>query len=176
MAKTTVEKIRKLSQEAAAKKVQEEHDRIQKTVDADLEVLEKILAMVKDRLVYKEMEAPYQRGRKMYVVVTEQIVLQDYANRPEYGSGTEIKRTDGGYYSYPHIVIRVNGHTYYHASDLIAKYKLEAAKAMEKADAERDAASRRKAAIDSLSDLEPVIKELMLNYQKHLGVGGPDNT
>jgi hypothetical protein len=166
----TVDKIRKMSQEAAAKKAAEENERIQKNVDKDLAVLETILAMVKDRLIYKEQEKPHTR-RKMYVVATEEIILHDYANRPEYGTGTEIKQIEGGYYSYPHTLIKVNGHAYYHASDLITKYKYEAQKAMEKLDQERDAARNRIEAVQSLEDLEPMIKELMINYQKHLGIG-----
>lgn len=163
----TVDKIRKLAKEAADKKVAEENDRIQQGIRSDLVTLEKILSMVKDHLVYKEVKPSY--GRTTYVVVTEEIVLEDYANKPKYGSGTRIERTDGSYYSYPHTVITVNGHKYYHAADLLTRYKFDARKAMEKAEQEYEAARHRKEAIDDLEGLEPLIKELMLNYDKHLG-------
>lgn len=165
----TADKIRKLTEKAAADKLAEQQKKLESDVNEDIKVIEKILAMVKDRLVYKEVKKPYS-NKTDYVVVTEDIVLEDYSNKPEYGYGTEIKEIEAGYHGYRHTVIKVNGHIYYHASDLIAKYKFEAQKAMEKAEAEYDAARRRKEAIDNLADLEPVIKELVLNYQKHLGV------
>lgn len=168
----TANKIRELSKKAASEKIAEQQQAIEKNVNQDIAIIEKILAMVKDRLVYKEVTKVHSR-RKTYVVVTEDIVLHDYSNRPDYGSGTEIKQIEGGYYSYPHTQIIVNGHIYLHASDLITKYKYEANKAMEKAEAEYRAAADRKEAIENLADLEPVIKELMLNYQGHLGIGPP---
>lgn len=157
-----------MSLDAATDKIKQEQERIQATVDKDIEVLDKILEMVSERLVYKEVKAKFS-SRATYIVVTEDIVLEDYSNKPEYGSGTSIKQVAAGYYSYAHTSITVNGHKYYHASDLITKYKYEAQKAMEKAQAEYDAATARKEAIDRLAGLEPVIKELMLNWNKHLG-------
>lgn len=163
----TVDKIRKMSNEAAAKKIAEENERIQKSVDQDLAVLERILIMVKDNLIYKEIKNRHS-NRSTYLVVTEEIVLEDYANKPEYGSGTSIKEVAAGYYTYRHTLITVNGHKYYHAIDLITRYKYEAAKAMKKAEAEYDAARARKEAIGDMEGLEPVIKSLMLNFNKHL--------
>lgn len=169
----TADKIRSLASKAAADKIAERQQAIEKAVNDDLEIIEKILSMVKDRLVYKEDKSPHS-NRKIYVVVTEDIVLYDYSNAPEYGSGTSIRRIGADYYNYEHTQILVNGHRYYHASDLIEKYKYEARKAMEKTEAEYNAVRARKEAIDNLSDLEPVIKELMLNYQKHLGMYAND--
>lgn len=162
------DKIRKLSLEAAEKKKSEREIEVQKLIDADIAVIERILKLVKDRLIYKEVG---QYSRKKYVVVTEDIALNDYANPSTgYSKETSIKQNDGGYYSYPHVVIRLGGHVYQYAGDLIAKYKYEADQAMKKADQEYEAAKRRKEAIDNLEDLEPVIKELMLNYQEKLGL------
>lgn len=161
------DKIRDLSKQAADKKVAEEQKKIEENVNKDIKVIETILAMVKDRLVYKKARSSSYKDT--YTVVTEEVVLQDYSNRPEYGSGTEIRQIEAGYYDYPHMQIRVNGHIYLHAVDLITAYKFNAKMAMEKAEIELDAARRRKELIESMEALEPVIKELMLNYDKHLG-------
>lgn len=161
------EKIRKLSKQAAAEKIAERQAELETNVNKDIEVIEKILEMIKDRLVYKEAKSPHS-NRVKYVVVTEDVVLHDYSNRPEYGAGTEIKQVGGSYYSHPHTQIRVNGHVYYHAKDLIEKYKFDARRAFEKLQVEYDAARDRKERIESMEDLEPVMKELMLSYQKHL--------
>jgi len=82
-----------------------------------MEVLEKILAAVKDRLVYKEVNRSDYTRRKKYIVVTEDIVLQDYSTKNDgYSVETSIKLVPASYYTYEHIEIRVNGHLYYHAS------------------------------------------------------------
>jgi hypothetical protein len=167
MSKTT-DKILKLSKKAAADKIAEQKEQLENRVSQDIKVIETILEMVADRLVYKEIGLPHS-SRKSFVVVTEDIVLQDYNTKPEYGSGTSIKRQEATYYSYPHTIIRVNGHKYYHAADLITRYKYDAQKAMEKSEAEYEAAKKRKEAIEDLEFLEPLMKELMLNYQKTLG-------
>ena len=78
--KSTADKIRELSLKAATDKAAEESKKIQERIDKDMEVLEKILAMVKDRLVYKDI-AKFSGGRQ-YIVVTEEIVLADYAADP----------------------------------------------------------------------------------------------
>lgn len=162
-----VDKIRELSKQAAAKEIAERQAKVEESVNQDIAVIEKILAMVKDRLVYKETKAPHS-NRRIYIVVTEDVVLQDYSNKPEYGSGTSIKQVEGSYYSHSHTVITVNGHKYYHAKDLIEKYKFDASMAFETLQVEYDAARDRKERLESMTDLEPVMKELMLNYHKHL--------
>ena len=170
MSKIT-DKIRKLSKEAADKKLAEEQSRSEKLVNDDLEIIERILKLVEEKLIYKEVKQLHSR-RRTYVAITEDIVLKDYATKPEgYSSGgTSITWDEGGYYSYPHTVVRVNGHVYHHAGDLITKYKHEATKAMESTEKERDAAKARKEAIEELEYLEPTIKSLMLNYQESLGI------
>jgi hypothetical protein len=160
------DKIRELSNEAAGKKLREEQQKVSERINQDLAVIEKILAMVKDRLIYKEDR---EHGRARYIVVTEEIVLDDYANPPKYGSGTRIKQVESTFYNYNHTAITVNGHSYLHAADLITKYKFDATKAMQKSEQEYDAARDRVEYIKSLEALEPTIKALMLNYQKHLG-------
>lgn len=162
------DKLRKLSKEAAVKKISEQQAEIEKRVNQDIEIIDRVLAMVKDRLIYKEVEKAHSR-RKEYLVVTEEIVLEDYSNPAQYNSGTKISWVEGGYYSYPHTEIKVSGHTYHHAADLITKYKHVANKAMEKSEAEYNAAKERKEAIENMEDLEQTIKALMLNYNQHLG-------
>lgn len=162
------EKIKALSNQVASEKLAEEQAKAEQRVAADIKIIEDILTLVKDRLIYKESEKAHSR-RKTFLVVTEDIVLHDYSNPPEHGSGTSITWQDGSYYSYPHTTIKVNGHRYYHAADLITRYKHDAAEAMKRSEQEYEAAKKRKQAIEDLEDLEGVMKELMLNYQKTLG-------
>ena len=168
-------KILKQAKDAAKQRIEKENQQTEIRISADVEVINKILEMVKDRLVYKEF-TPEHSSRKSYIVVTEEIVLQDYNNPPKYGSGTSIKQVEASYYTYRHTQIIVNGHHYYHASDLIAKYKHDANDVMKKAEKEYELARERKEAIDSMAYLEPVMKELVLNYNKHLGYLSDDPT
>lgn len=162
----TISKIREMSQKAAQEKVAAEQKRIEDTVSKDIEVLNKILEMIKDGLVYKEVKPPF--GRRSYQVVTEEVVLEDYSNKPEYGSGTKIEWNDGGYYGYPHTVIMVNGHVYSHAADMLRHYKYLAEQAMKKLNVEREAAKDRLDAVENLLVIGPAVKEIMTNYDKHL--------
>lgn len=166
---SAADKIRELSKKAAAEKIEKQQKDVENSVNKDIEVIEKILEMVKDRLIYKEY-TPANSRRKTYVIVTEDIVLEDYSNPPQYGSGTSIKHVGSDFYTYEHIAINVNGHKYYHAADLITKYRFDAKRAVEKAEAELKAANDRKYYLENMANLEPVLKDLMINHSKHLGL------
>lgn len=161
----TVNKIKTLANKAAEDRLTNERQVVEDRVNADLQIIEKILEMVKDRLVYKEVK---NLGTK-YVVVTEEMVLADYTTKPEgYSSGTtEIKEQEGSYYSVRHIQIRVNGHIYYHAQDIFTKYEWEIKQLVENSEKERDIIQAKRRALQNMKELEPFVKEIMLNHQKH---------
>lgn len=168
--KDTTSKIRDMARKAADEKIAADKAKLETAVTVDLEIIEKILAMVKDRLIYKVFSPQY--GKKTYVVVTEEMVLADYTTKNErsYSHGTAIERVEASWGASAYTRIKVNGHIYYHAGDLFTKYKEEADTAAKKAQKEWELASERKGAIEELLALEPVVKEIMLNYQKHLSV------
>ena len=160
-----VEQIRKMAKEAADERIADEKKKLEVRVNNDLEVLEQIIAMVKDRLIYKDTKDGI---KTRYKVVTEEVVLKDYATPAQYSSGTAIERVESSFYKVPHTRIKVNGHVYYHAKDIFENYKWQARKASENAEKIYEITRAREDAIKELEAIEPVVKELMLNYEKHL--------
>lgn len=161
----TVEKIKLLAAKAAKAKIDDALERAKATTDNDIATIEKILSMVKDRLIYKKVGDSWNAK---YIVVTEDIVLNDYINQAAYDRDTSISKVSRSSYDVDHILIRVGGHCYYHAQDLFKRYEWEIAKAVEKLNQERDIISRKEEALKNLKDSEPVVKTILLNYQNHL--------
>lgn len=163
----TIKKIRLVAKEAADKKFNEERKKLEDKSKEDLAILDKILKMVKDGFIYKTIGESWS---KKYIVVTEDIVFEDYTNPPKgYNSGkTGVFKQNASYYQIGDVLnIYVNGHVYYHAQDIFRRYEEELKKTMEKFEQEREIISRKQDGLKALKELEPAVKMIMLNHQKH---------
>jgi len=163
----TIKKIKALAKEAADKRFADERKKLEDSSKQDLAQLNAIIKMVEDGFIYKQVgDSSYNRK---YIVVTEDIVFEDYTNPPKgYNSGkTGIFKQEQTYYQVHGTVIYVNGHTYYHAQDIFRRYEDEIKRVTESNDRERDLIRDKKNALDNLKELEPAVKAILLNYQKH---------
>jgi len=152
--------LKRLADKAYKEKVTVEKAAIEKRYLSDKELLEQILEIVKSRLVYKEIgEYSYDR---QYVVVTEEMLLEDYTSPPKnsWGAGTKIE-AKGKY-----LTISVNGHRYQHLGELFKTYKESIDKAIEDTQWQRDKLYEQRKELKQLNEQEPKIKKMLLEYNQ----------
>lgn len=159
------DKILKLANKAADAKLKVERDKARARADADIEVIKSIVSMVKDGLVYKRVG----RFDSKYVLVTEDMVLEDYTNPADsYSKETKIETLTMQYSCGPkYLRIKVSGHQYEHAKDIFNRFKFETEKAVELASQELDKARERQRLVKKLERQTPFIKEMMIRYQEY---------
>lgn len=148
----TVKKIKAIAKKAADERFANERAKLEENSKQDLAQLDRIIKMVEDKLVYKTVGDSWN---KKYVVVTEDIVFEDYTTSPKgYSQGkTGIFKNEATYYQIAGVVIYVNGHVYYHAQDIFRRYENEVEQAIAITDAERDLVQKKKDGLKALKNL-----------------------
>ena len=157
--KNKSKKIIKLANKAFEEKIKAQQKNIKEKYELDRVVLEKIIKFVEDRLFYKKTGDSWN---PKYTVVTEEILLNDYANPAEYNRSTEISGNGNL------LKIKVSGHYYYHIANLINTYEEDIKDALEKNQWEREKLYEKSGLIEEIKKKEPLIKKLFIDYQNIL--------
>lgn len=155
--KTIEQKLTALADKAYKDKVKIEKVAIEKRYLGDKQMLEQILEIVKSRLVYKEVGDSWS---KKYLVVTEEMLFEDYTTEPKnsWNRGTKIEK-NGKYFT-----ITVNGHRYSHLGELFKTYRNDIEEAIKKNQQESDMLYEKRKTIENLEKEEPKIKQMLSDY------------
>lgn len=161
---TFEEQIREASERQLQAKREKEEEALRKKLDSEQELVEQILAKVREGNLYKRTKDSYWNHIK-YESITEETFLQDYLSESEktwHTKGVHLKDSskpcDGVY--------EVNGITYYDICWLLNDYE----KAIE--DVKRRVCDAQKKLREIQSDYEgmrdmiPGIKKMLLDWQE----------
>ena len=121
---TTAEKIQKKKEEYLEAKKEEEMKRLDSKLNREEKDVEKILEMVHDTLLYKDVSGRLSTFRK-YAIVTEEMFLADYTTVQDCGYSMGINWTsEEQLRAYPSVcVVSVNGNNYYDIRRAVERYR-----------------------------------------------------
>ena len=138
-----------------AEKQYKEIQKIKERLEQDKKVLEEAINLVNTHTLYKVVEDPYNRHKKIYKLVTEEMLKEDYLKEPKpYRShGIQFNYNyDAGYYNKG--ILEVNGEDYYDIRYALNRY--------EKAIAEKERSVNF--LFKDLSDLKKDLEALHVTY------------
>lgn len=152
-------KLLRIANKAYKEKLEKGKSEMELIFSKDKTVLKQILEIVEKRIVYKNVGENY---RPKYIVITEEILLQDYTTEREHqwSRETSIGEDKG------ELIIKVNGISYYHLSGLLKKQKEDIEKCIENNSWERGKLYEKREALKHLEEAEPAIKKIILEYQE----------
>jgi len=132
-----------------------EIQKIKERLEQDKKVLEEAINLVNTHTLYKVVEDPYNRHKKIYKLATEEMLKEDYLKEPKSYCSHGIQfdyNYDSGYYNKG--ILKVNGEVYYDIRYALNRY--------EKAIAEKE--RQVNGLFDRLSDLKKELEALHATY------------
>ncbi len=154
-----ISKIKELAYENVNKKIEEEKAATEKKINREVEIVEKILKYINNKLVYKEVG----RYSTKYILVNEQIFFEDY-NKEVDNWKKGIKICDERSRAYDPIFV-INGEYYYDIRNIIGDYRQEYKKYSEKLYSLSDSFKEIEKKVEELKRQEPAIKKMIEQYQ-----------
>lgn len=117
--KKTVDNLLEIAQKMANEKFAQEKQRVEERINDELGDVRKAVEMVRSGLCYKKID---EFGRKRYLFVTEETLIQDYLSEPK---NTYVNKgirfnVDGSKTSY---IFTVNGIYYYDMRYILNAYE-----------------------------------------------------
>lgn len=112
--KDIISKIKEKAYENVNKKLEEERKRTEEKINNELNVVERCLSYIKNKLVYKEIRKNFLPTE--YVLADEEMFFDDYSKEDGYYKGIYFSDGQG-------CLFRVNGECYYDVRNLFPKYK-----------------------------------------------------
>ena len=138
-----------------AEKQFQEIQKIKERLEQDKKVLEEAINLVNTHTLYKVVEDPNNRHKKIYKLVTEEMLKEDYLKEPKpyHPAGIQFNYDyDSGYYNKG--ILEVNGEDYYDIRYALKRY--------EKAMTEKERTLN--GLFDRLSDLKKELEGLHATY------------
>ena len=138
-----------------AEKQFQEIQKVKKRLEQDKETLKEAINLVNTHTLYKVVEDPRNRHKKIYKLVTEEMLKEDYLKEPKpyHPAGIQFDYNyDSGYYNKG--ILEVNGEDYYDIRYALNRY--------EKAIAEKE--RQVNGLFDRLSDLKKELEALHATY------------
>lgn len=159
--KDIISKIKKQAYENVNKKLEKETKEVERKINEELDVVEKILKYIKNKLIFKKIGDSWDYS---YVLVTEEIFFQDYTRKPEYNwdEGIEIKYNRKNNYE---PFIKVNGENYYDIRYIIRNYQDTFDSYKNKLQRLNESFREIENEVEELKRKEPAIKKLIEEYQ-----------
>ena len=157
-----IKDIKKELLEQAKKEVekttQEKIKQMELTLNNDIEKLERLIGEVENNLLYKS-------EKYKYILVTKEIIYEDYKKEQKYSGGGIRYNGDFKNYSY---YVSVNGEYYYHVGNVIDRHIKDIDEALEKNSWERDKLYEKKQLMDTLKEQHKPIIDMITSYNKYV--------
>lgn len=136
-----------------AEKQYQEIQKVKERLEQDKETLKEAINLVNTHTLYKVVEDPYNRHKKIYKLATEEMLKEDYLKEPKPYRAWGIQfNNDSGYYNKG--ILEVNGEDYYDIRYALNRY--------EKAIAEKERTLN--GLFDKLSDLKEELEALHATF------------
>lgn len=121
--KNITEKINAVIKSQIEAKRLAETERMEKQLERDVSDIGRVLEMIQKTLLFKKIPSQYG-GKDRYLIVTEQMFLDDYTGEPEnkFSSKGIIFTSEEDLLKYYNPIVKVNGHRYYDVRNFIYVY------------------------------------------------------
>lgn len=107
-----------------AEKQFQEIQKVKERLEKDKETLKEAINLVNTHTLYKVVEDPYNRHKKIYKLVTEEMLKEDYLKEPKSYCSSGIQfdyNYDSGNYNKG--ILNVNGEVYYDIRYALKRYE-----------------------------------------------------
>jgi hypothetical protein len=141
-----------------SKKIETQKKQIETKLNTEIDTLEKIITLISQKVLYK-------KHNNKYILVTENVLLEDYSRETKYGwqKGVEYKEEDD--YRTPKINIKVNGESYHHIGYLLYDYEKQLNDKIKTSHYQWQQLTEQKEVYDNLRKQEPMIIKLITDFQ-----------
>lgn len=156
-----IEDISKTLYEMAEKKAKEEMDKFlqekQNSLNAEVKELTRLLEEVENHVVYKRVDYKY-------VLVTKDILFEDFQKKGTSGYVKKIFYNDD--FRYSNHYVRVSGEYYYHVGSIVQKHLEDIDQAIKLTSNELDKLDEKRRAVERIRDQHQNIIAIYNEYEK----------
>ena len=150
-----------------AEKQYQEIQKVKERLEQDKETLKEAINLVNTHTLYKVVEDPYNRHKKMYKLATEEMLKEDYLKEPmnDWNSGIQFDYNyDSGCYNKG--ILKVNGEVYYDIRYALNRYEKAIAEKERSINYMFDSLSDLKEELDALHATFPSLKQAIQEWQE----------
>ncbi len=149
-----------------AEKQYQEIEKVKRRLDADKEILKQAIELVNSHTLYKKVD---RRGYKLqYVLVTEEMLKEDYLKESKYHSGINFYFEDyGDRYYYNRGIMQVNDETYYDIRYVLQEYENSVHKKERDLTYLEDSLRKVKQELEEMNQAFPSIKKAIIEWQEY---------
>lgn len=170
-------KILKLAEKSANKKINEEKKRIEDKLKNEIDDVKFILDLINKKMLYKAIRVNY--NIKQYQLITDEIFLEDYFEKePKSTWGKKLQVKNKEYWdsdSY-NLEIEVNGEKYYHIGYIINSFETELKEKKNRVKYLNDKLWEIEKDFDDFIKQEPIIKKMIEDYYETKKTINQENT
>lgn len=151
-----------------AEKQYQEIQKIKERLEQDKKVLEEAINLVNTHTLYKVVEDPYNRHKKIYKLATEEMLKEDYLkeSKPYRSHGIHFNYDyDTGYYNKG--ILEVNGEDYYDIRYALQRYEKSIAEKERTVNGLFDRLSDLKKDLEALEATYPSLKQAIEEWQEY---------
>ena len=149
-----------------AEKQYQEIQKVKERLEQDKETLKEAINLVNTHTLYKVVEDPYDRHKKIYKLATEEMLKEDYLKEPKpyRPAGIRFNYNDSGYYNKG--ILEVNGEDYYDIRYVLQRYEKAMAEKERTLNVLFDRMSDLKKELDALHATFPSLKQAIEEWQE----------
>lgn len=150
-----------------AEKQYQEIQKIKERLKQDKKVLEEAINLVNTHTLYKVVEDPYNRHKKIYKLVTIEMLKEDYLKEPKPYRSHGIHfdyNYDSGYYNKG--ILEVNGEVYYDIRYALKRYEKVMVEKERTLNGLFDRLSDLKKELEALHATYPSLKQAIEDWQE----------
>ena len=150
-----------------AEKQYQEIQKVKERLEKDKETLKEAINLVNTHTLYKVVEDPYNRHKKMYKLATEEMLKEDYLKEPKTCCSAGIQfdyNYDSGYYNKG--ILKVNGEVYYDIRYALNRYEKAIAEKERSINYMFEKLSDLKNELDALQSKFPSLKQAIEEWQE----------
>lgn len=143
-----------------AEKQYQEIQKVKERFEQDKETLKEAINLVNTHTLYKVVEDPYNRYKKIYKLATEEMLKEDYLKEPKTCCSAGIQFDYNNYSGcYNKGILRVNGEVYYDIRYALNNYEKAIAEKERDINYMFDKLSGLKKELDALHETFPSLKQ-----------------
>lgn len=157
--------LKELVENQIEAKKEQELERIEKQLNADREVIDKAIELIKMHTLYKKVST---NNHYVYELVTEEIFKNDYIKEPKnsWDKGIEFQR-DAFTEKVNKGVMKVNGETYYDIRYALNTYEKRVEEMTDSLKYLKRQINEKKRELEQLNESFPTLKKAIEEWQKY---------